>query len=337
MIRHEIASEFTPSWPRGSCRSLRDHQAQHKQTLTDPFSSFFHLSSPQHLRRFQRPTGKSTATARAKHMTIVLPATTSVDNQQTAAYHTPTAPQKKTFGTVFRFRSPSRHSEDDSGAQQQQQLPRESSTLGRNTFFTRNSVDTPPSYTTRSPKRRPHTAGRFGVTNVSFFERASPSAAAAQTTPINNNNNTNAPTPTPQPTIIDLTLDNMKALDTNIPPSSRRGPVRMDTQDGPWSVSVAETPYDARSYSLYIKSESVFRLSVFRFFLRRCLSTPWADLRVFRYDIAYHVSIPCLTWCVIILRVSCHKHKQHEWKTFKRLSSCQTDVLPPPSFLPTTK
>ena len=28
----------------------------------------------------------------------------------------------------------------------------------------------------------------------------------------------------------------------------------MDNQDGPWSVSVAETPYDARSYSLYIKS-----------------------------------------------------------------------------------
>lgn len=28
----------------------------------------------------------------------------------------------------------------------------------------------------------------------------------------------------------------------------------MDNQEGPWSVSVAETPYDARSYSLYIKS-----------------------------------------------------------------------------------
>ena len=26
-------------------------------------------------------------------------------------------------------------------------------------------------------------------------------------------------------------------------------------QDGPWSVSVAETPYDAHSFSLYIKSE----------------------------------------------------------------------------------
>jgi hypothetical protein len=36
---------------------------------------------------------------------------------------------------------------------------------------------------------------------------------------------------------------------------SRRPPVRMDAQDGPWSVSVAETPHDARSYSLYIKSE----------------------------------------------------------------------------------
>jgi serum/glucocorticoid-regulated kinase 2 len=36
---------------------------------------------------------------------------------------------------------------------------------------------------------------------------------------------------------------------------SRRPPVRMDAEDGPWSVSVAETPYNARSYSLYIKSE----------------------------------------------------------------------------------
>ena len=32
----------------------------------------------------------------------------------------------------------------------------------------------------------------------------------------------------------------------------------MDNQDGPWSVSVAETPYDARSYSLYIKSRLLF-------------------------------------------------------------------------------
>ncbi|KAF7347299.1 hypothetical protein MVEN_01485200 [Mycena venus] len=37
-------------------------------------------------------------------------------------------------------------------------------------------------------------------------------------------------------------------------PASRRPPVRMNAQDGPWSVSVAETPDDARSYSLYIKT-----------------------------------------------------------------------------------
>ncbi|KAJ7082529.1 kinase-like protein [Mycena crocata] len=36
--------------------------------------------------------------------------------------------------------------------------------------------------------------------------------------------------------------------------NSRRPPVRMNAQDGPWSVSVAETPDDARSYSLYIKT-----------------------------------------------------------------------------------
>ncbi|KAJ3875167.1 hypothetical protein F5051DRAFT_414837 [Lentinula edodes] len=34
---------------------------------------------------------------------------------------------------------------------------------------------------------------------------------------------------------------------------SRRGPVRID-QDGPWSVSIAESPHDSRSYSLYIKT-----------------------------------------------------------------------------------
>ncbi|KAF9535632.1 hypothetical protein CPB83DRAFT_24240 [Crepidotus variabilis] len=45
----------------------------------------------------------------------------------------------------------------------------------------------------------------------------------------------------------------MKALDTNLPSTSRRGAARMD-QDGPWNVSVAETPYDPHSYSLYIKT-----------------------------------------------------------------------------------
>ncbi|THH30223.1 hypothetical protein EUX98_g3957 [Antrodiella citrinella] len=34
----------------------------------------------------------------------------------------------------------------------------------------------------------------------------------------------------------------------------RRMPFRVDGQDGPWAISVAETPHDASSYSLYVKT-----------------------------------------------------------------------------------
>ncbi|KIY66897.1 hypothetical protein CYLTODRAFT_397962 [Cylindrobasidium torrendii FP15055 ss-10] len=37
-------------------------------------------------------------------------------------------------------------------------------------------------------------------------------------------------------------------------PQNRRAPMRMDAEDGPWTVSVAESPHDTRSYSLYIKT-----------------------------------------------------------------------------------
>ena len=212
-------------------------------------------------------------------MTVVLPPPTVDD--QAATSPTPT-PQKKKFGTVFGFRSTSRprYSEDDQRARATSPPPpskaeRQSLTLGRSNFFARSSIDTQPSSYHATTRRRPNTAGRFSVTNVTFFERGNNTAATHSVTAHNTNTNhistpstvdpnTTTPTATPRQAIIDLTLDshvtvsntNMKALDTNIPSSSRRGPVRMDTQDGPWSVSVAETPYDARSYSLYIKSES---------------------------------------------------------------------------------
>lgn len=38
-------------------------------------------------------------------------------------------------------------------------------------------------------------------------------------------------------------------------PPARRKPLRMDAQDGPWSVSVAETAQDSKTYSIYIQSE----------------------------------------------------------------------------------
>ena len=108
-------------------------------------------------------------------------------------------------------------------------------TLGRSFLSARQSIDTTRNYSFR---RKKNGSDRFGVSNISFFERE--------------------PTPTDQQPVVDLTIDDMKAIDTNIPhASTRRPPLRMDNEDGPWSVSVAESPYDPRSYSLYIKSESI--------------------------------------------------------------------------------
>ncbi|KAG1747624.1 hypothetical protein EDB19DRAFT_1630609 [Suillus lakei] len=48
----------------------------------------------------------------------------------------------------------------------------------------------------------------------------------------------------------------MKSIDTAHTRPIRRPPVRIDAQEGPWSVSVAETPHDAHSYSIYIKTST---------------------------------------------------------------------------------
>lgn len=48
----------------------------------------------------------------------------------------------------------------------------------------------------------------------------------------------------------------MKSIDAAHTRPVRRPPVRIDAQEGPWSVSVAETPHDAHSYSIYIKTST---------------------------------------------------------------------------------
>ncbi|KAG1886241.1 hypothetical protein F4604DRAFT_1878073 [Suillus subluteus] len=48
----------------------------------------------------------------------------------------------------------------------------------------------------------------------------------------------------------------MKSIDAAHTRPARRPPVRIDAQEGPWSVSVAETPHDAHSYSIYIKTST---------------------------------------------------------------------------------
>ena len=60
--------------------------------------------------------------------------------------------------------------------------------------------------------------------------------------------------------------DDVVTVPKDTPSESRNGPLprsmpsrrltaRAETQEGPWAISVAETPHDATSYSLYVKSE----------------------------------------------------------------------------------
>ena len=78
---------------------------------------------------------------------------------------------------------------------------------------------------------------RSSITDLSFFESRT-SSPHSQHAPHNNS------------------VRSMNNLDAAPSRSTRRPPVRIDAQEGPWSISVAETPHDARSYSIYIKSES---------------------------------------------------------------------------------
>ena len=48
---------------------------------------------------------------------------------------------------------------------------------------------------------------------------------------------------------------------------ARRQVLRVDAQDGPWTVSVAENPHRPSSYTLYVKSECPFTKEVSEVFL----------------------------------------------------------------------
>ncbi|TFK42128.1 hypothetical protein BDQ12DRAFT_677671 [Crucibulum laeve] len=151
--------------------------------------------------------------------------------------------QKNKFRTVLGFGPNTFRDSSDTDSPQQQPS---ANTVGRNFSFARKSIDTTRNYTARRKNR----ADRLSVTDISFFQErttTSPDITTATTT-------TSPPvSAATQPPIVDLTIDDMKEV-TQPHPSARRPPVRMDNNDGPWSVSVAETPNDARSYSLYIKT-----------------------------------------------------------------------------------
>jgi serum/glucocorticoid-regulated kinase 2 len=113
-------------------------------------------------------------------------------------------------------------------------------TVGRDSLpLNRKSTGTSTEARKSSSRRRKHRVQQSTATEIQFFETEpadSPSIAEKS-----------------EPFVV---VDNMMNWDAPYTRQSRRPPVRMDAQDGPWSVSVAETPYDPHSYSLYIKSMS---------------------------------------------------------------------------------
>lgn len=143
-----------------------------------------------------------------------------------------TAPKNR-FRTVLGFAALSRDSSDTDTP---------TPTDNRSLTFTRQSIDTARSYANRQKKR----ADRSSVAHISFFQR---DLQPPHTTTLGNTS-----------PIVDFTLDQKMTVDSTH--STRRTPVRID-HEGPWSVSVAETPHDTQSYSLYIKSESFTSASIF--------------------------------------------------------------------------
>ncbi|KAI5120805.1 hypothetical protein M0805_002432 [Coniferiporia weirii] len=91
---------------------------------------------------------------------------------------------------------------------------------------------------------------RASVTDISFFQPKPPSLPSTpkltSVLPLRPDTiNLNSP---------DSKKKMTKTLEIPQERASRRKMARIEAQDGPWSVSVAESPYDKRCYSIYIKT-----------------------------------------------------------------------------------
>ncbi|KAG8219319.1 hypothetical protein J3R82DRAFT_201 [Butyriboletus roseoflavus] len=132
----------------------------------------------------------------------------------------------------------------------------------------RASVDTSRSYQYDCKSR----AERSSITDLTFFESRN-SSPHNKHAPHNNS------------------VRSMGNLDAAPSRSTRRPPVRIDAQEGPWSISVAETPHDARSYSIYIKiaSMSLPSLSV----PSVCVLSTFLGILIWAYVIRRSFAVAC--------------------------------------------
>ncbi|KAJ8502781.1 hypothetical protein ONZ45_g11449 [Pleurotus djamor] len=143
-------------------------------------------------------------------------------------------PPKKNFRTVLGFGAVFKETQADRNVSTEAPTPNYSS-LGRNLTFTRKSFDA----ATSLKVHRKHKPGSASIVDPSFFAHKSIDT-------------TIEPQPPSLITTQDTT-DNMQEIVSTESRTSRR-PVRVDNQDGHWSISVAESPHSSRSYSLYIKT-----------------------------------------------------------------------------------
>lgn len=133
-----------------------------------------------------------------------------------------------------------------------------------NTVIQRRSVDLTPSengsnfaslsYGRQKARTRD---GRASVTDISFFQQtvSPPSPSSTPTT----FNSTSDNDPLPKTTAIKLDSPDRKqkmtrTLEIPYERPGRRKLIRFGAEEGPWSISVAETPYDKNCYSIYIKT-----------------------------------------------------------------------------------
>jgi serum/glucocorticoid-regulated kinase 2 len=97
--------------------------------------------------------------------------------------------------------------------------------------------------TSLSPRRRRKPRAEIqNLNTLSFFESDSTVHVENET----------PPSPTP----------NMTATRERQSRPARRQVLRVDAQDGPWTVSVAENPHHPSSYTLYVKSEYPFAMEL---------------------------------------------------------------------------
>ncbi|KAI6133719.1 hypothetical protein EV401DRAFT_2064725 [Pisolithus croceorrhizus] len=111
---------------------------------------------------------------------------------------------------------------------------------------TRASIDGTTS-TSFYPRHTSSRIERASVTNLAAFFRESRSTSHQHA-------------PRLSATTTSTSVRSMNPLDAAPPRAIRRQPLRIDAQDGPWAISVAETPHDARSYSIYIKTTEIVEL-----------------------------------------------------------------------------